>query len=51
MGSSLIYVSDVLFYVVCTEPEDIGWRKVDMNCVEDDMGRQPVIYGGLTMRG
>jgi hypothetical protein len=39
------------FYIVCTKPRDIGWREVDMCCVEDDMGRQPVIYGGLTVWG
>jgi hypothetical protein len=36
---SLICVSDVLFYVVYTEPRDIGWREVAMSCVEDDTGR------------
>jgi hypothetical protein len=34
---------------VCTEPKDIGWREVDMSCMEDDTGRQPVIYGRLIL--
>jgi hypothetical protein len=50
MGSSLICGLGVVFCIVCTEPMDIYWREVDMSCVEDDTGRQPVIYGGFTVR-